>query len=664
MNLWLVIAPALLALPAAALWTVLADEHSRPALGTREALLWTAAIWAGFSSAVVQLLSLGAGHDLFAPASGHLNRHALAIVWLIPALAGAGILWLRRRQLVAQIGTARSKLDSLTGLDRYLAAAIAACAALVALVALIGAPTTWDSMVYHLARVAAWLQLGGVAHYATHAEPQLFQPPGAELLIAQLQALTGGDRYAALVQTFAFVLWVAGASLIARQLGGDRRAQLLAGFLVATAPMAILQGSSTQNDLIVGAWLMIAASLALAIDDQRRLAVPRALVASLAVALAILTKGTAWIYLPPILLLLAWAILKRVGPLRALALAAAGLAIVLALNAGQWQKNHETYGKFVYSGSGFYDYANDSHSPGALVSNLVRNAALYIETPSRAINRRPSGWLREGLNGLGINPDDPATTFPGQLFNLERSGPSESHAGSIVLFVLMLWALALALLHRGFRTRRRLIWAAIVITEILTFALLIKWQTWHSRLHLPVLLLSLPLVAVALTRVPVAERSRRWLACTVVVVSSLLAPFYLLMNVDRPLIGYAGHQSILTTPREQQYFNARPELRQPYLAAIRYLDTHSIDRLAFYGGFDDWYYPFNALMGSGAHTGYDFVPNLSARYPQPSAQSLEAVACINCDATKQAVLTKFGLVRVPLASPPPPDQLELWVRRR
>ncbi|MFT4048296.1 MAG: glycosyltransferase family 39 protein [Solirubrobacterales bacterium] len=671
MNLWLVIAPALLALPAIGGWLLLADPHGRVRLGLREAALWTVAGWAAFVSLGAELLSLGAGHDLNAPASGHLTRGWLVAVWLIPAIAGLHVIVTRRAVLAPLWDRVITGARALTGLDRFLAIAIGVCLALVALVALACAPTTWDSMVYHLARVAAWLQLGGVAHYATQAEPQLFQPPGAEMILAQLQAITGGDHLAACVQLVSYGLVIAAASLIAKRLGGDRRGQLLAAFLVATLPTAIVQGSSTQNDLVVALWLLTAGCLALTIFNDDRLPIARTLVAALAVGLAILTKGTAWIYLPPILLLLAWAIVRRVGWPRLLVLAAAGLAIVVVLNGGQWERNHQTYGKFVFSGSGFYDYSNDSHSPGAVVSNLVRNAGIYLGTPSESVNARPSGWLRDGLTRLGINPDDGATTFPGQLFSIGLSGPDESHAPSLLMFLLMIWAIISALALRRFRTRLRLVWALAIIAQILLFALLIKWQTFHSRLHLPVVIAAAPLVAVALREIPSAERIRRWTTGAVISIATLVAPVYLLLNVDRPLIGYDGHRSILTSSRDAEYFNARPGLRAPYTSAIKKLNASGTHSLVLYGGFDDWYYPFNALMDDGARTSYAFVPNPSAKYPQPSGRQIKAVACINCDAAKQAQLKAIGLEQVPNLYSQPlgmkgalPGAFELWIRPR
>jgi len=74
------------------------------------------------------------------------------------------------------------------------------------LVALVAPPNTVDSMTYHLGRVAMWLDQRSLAHFATHVERQVALSPFAEIVVANLQALSGGDRFANLVQWSSFGL--------------------------------------------------------------------------------------------------------------------------------------------------------------------------------------------------------------------------------------------------------------------------------------------------------------------------------------------------------------------------------------------------------------------------------------------------------------------------
>jgi hypothetical protein len=74
--------------------------------------------------------------------------------------------------------------------------AIAAIGATTLVIALVAAPNTWDSMTYHLPRVAHWAANGSVAHYPTSIDRQLWQPPFGEYLVRLAYVACGGDRLA------------------------------------------------------------------------------------------------------------------------------------------------------------------------------------------------------------------------------------------------------------------------------------------------------------------------------------------------------------------------------------------------------------------------------------------------------------------------------------
>jgi 4-amino-4-deoxy-L-arabinose transferase-like glycosyltransferase len=80
--------------------------------------------------------------------------------------------------------------------------------------------------------------------------------PWAEWTILHLVLLQGNERAANFVQWTSFIGCLVAVSLLAEKCGGSKRAGILAAFLAATLPMAILQASSTQNDLALAFWLL------------------------------------------------------------------------------------------------------------------------------------------------------------------------------------------------------------------------------------------------------------------------------------------------------------------------------------------------------------------------------------------------------------------------
>jgi 4-amino-4-deoxy-L-arabinose transferase-like glycosyltransferase len=92
-----------------------------------------------------------------------------------------------------------------------------------------------------------------------------------------------------------------GVSLIVERLKRTSRAALLSAVVAATVPMGVLQASSTQNDYVVTFWLVCAAYSILTTMDAGSMPLSHAAAIGVASGLAILTKGTAYVYLLPFL---------------------------------------------------------------------------------------------------------------------------------------------------------------------------------------------------------------------------------------------------------------------------------------------------------------------------------------------------------------------------
>jgi hypothetical protein len=128
------------------------------------------------------------------------------------------------------------------------------------------------------------------------------------------------------------------------------------------------------------------------------------------------------------------------------------------------------------------------------------------------------------------------------------------------------------------------------------FSALFKWQPWSSRLHTPLFLLAMPLVAVACAEWRIRRQPVLGLGGALLFV--LCLPF-LLYNETRPLIAPEG-RSVLTTPRAAQYFIARPDLGESYPAAIRAALAGNPAEVGLMLGNDDWEYPLWVLAGKAA----------------------------------------------------------------
>jgi 4-amino-4-deoxy-L-arabinose transferase-like glycosyltransferase len=455
---------------------------------------------------------------------------------------------------------------------------------------LASAPNTYDSMTYHLPRVMHWLQDQSVSHYYTPISRQLYQPPFAEYAVAHVTSLTKTDRLAFVVQWLALIGSAVGVSVIARQLGAGALGQTLAATIFVTAPMAILQGSSTQNDLVVTFWIVVTV---VAVLDSARDRWLRCLLAGGAIGLALLTKGTAWIVLAPFVIWLAVDMVRRHRRAAIVPLAAAAL-IVVCLNAPHTYRNIETFGNPF--GNEQHEYVNDEYGLGVLASNASRNAALEVsgDTVESAVRRIH--------DVLGLNPDDPKTTWPEHRFQpffnvLEDAAPNPLQ----VLLVL------LAILSGAWIRDWRLAGYLLAVTVgFLLFSEVLRWQPWHTRLLLPFVALTAAWAACVLRS---TERSWYALVAIPLIGVGVATALY---NDSRPII---GRDSVVTKGRVTDVFPRAPaEFRNSYLSSADQLKGCKRVRFVVAGDYS-WEYPMWTLLGAGVFGDTEIQVVPTARAP-------------------------------------------------
>ena len=496
-------------------------------------------------------------------------------------LTGLGVLAVRLRGL----GPWLERGEATT----MVAVVVAAVAGLTLIVAIAGAPNTWDSMTYHLARVEQWLTRGSVRHYPTAIDRQVWQPPLAEYLAMVAAGLVGGgDRLANLVQWVASLGAAGAAARMIGVLGGSRRAAWTGAALVLTIPPVILQATSTQNDLTAAMWVATAAGFALsAFGPGAGRALPLWFGASLGLAVA--TKGTALVFGLPWLAVLGGGIRGHRSTGAALR-AMLGAGVVALLLNGPWlARNVATFGSPLGDQETQRLLRPPSLAPAVLLSNLVANASLHWGTPIPEANRVGGEVLLAVNRVLGV---DLAATYP--YFGGLRIVPwstDEDLAGAPLVFLLGLAAIATSVVRRreiGAAERWYLVgW----IGSMVLCGVLVRWQPFSARLQLPGLVLAVPLIALAVHR-----WGERW-ARVVVAVAFLIAMPPLVRNLTRPLIGTG---SVLSTPRSAQYFARRPEELDHYRALVERLDAEKCAAVGLKTGYDSWEYPLWALARSSA----------------------------------------------------------------
>ncbi len=470
------------------------------------------------------------------------------------------------------------------------------------LIGLIYPPNNYDSMTYHMARVVHWEQQHSLAYYPTHVIRQLVYQPFAEYIILHLQLLTGGDRLANSVQLFFFAGCISNVTLIAKELNANRQQQNMSAFFTALIPMAILQSNSTQNDIIVAFFVL--AFVWLTVRLFRSFTIRAILLAGIAMGLACLTKGTAYIFLLPFA---GWYLVRlvkdRASPFSQLAAKAGWYALIpliaLFINSTFLYRNYQLNGSVL--GHANDDTGNKGFHPGYLVLVGVKN--IFNHIPVNGIANK----LFYTSAKIGIDAEDPRYNFGPTSWMMDRFFFHEDYMQNFVHTILIL------LLTITFFFKKRLLdqrlgiyrlYALTLLATSLLFCTLLKWQPWANRLETTLFMLYAVFLAFEMTSL------RKWILAICYLAMIWFGAKALLQNVKRPILPL--RDSIFVKGYDAAIYT-ETDLRLKH-----YLDSTHYEKIGIIIGLDGWDYPYYKLLK--AHAGKErvlkhvLVSNESTKY--------------------------------------------------
>jgi 4-amino-4-deoxy-L-arabinose transferase-like glycosyltransferase len=512
--------------------------------------------------------------------------------------------------------------------------------------ALLSPPNTGDVVFYHMPRVVMWMNHRSVRFYPTLNYAQLIYGSWAEYAMLNLDLLFGGDRFVNLVQWFAYVGSAVTASLIARSLGARIKGQVLAAAICCAIPVAVLEGSGAKNNCVVAFWLASATYFLL--EFRRNPSWGNTLGFGAAAALAIFTKGTAYLFLPALVAAGWWVSTrpaKRIFLVRLPILA----SLVLVLNFPLYVRNFRLTGS--PTGVGFQDldedldFGNQNHSLAGIAANVVRNGALYLSSTD-AVDAAVERWASRAIRALGQAPDDPRALKLPQVLGLRfRTNPAstrEDMTGAPLHFLLL--GLAVTLAVAGWRKYPDTAWYALgIAASFVTFCAMLRWERWGVRYQIPLLVLGSALIAVAL------DRYFPRVAPMAGLIALVCAMPFALHNELRPLLPIRfSHQSprlswsdnsILLRDRRDYYFkDLREDIEQSYIAAADAVRQTGCGRVGLDLSLEDDDYPFLAFLTANQHQAalsYSGVYNLTRSLANPDQQPPCAVVCFGCSEVKR-----------------------------
>ena len=469
---------------------------------------------------------------------------------------------------------------------RTASGAVTAVAVVVAFAALIVqfyvgvsvAPNNWDSMTYHLSRVAYWLQYDSALRYSGGTARQLGSAPNAEFMIAWIYALLGTDLLAFVVQWISLLGLGVGIFSMARLLKFAAGPSAFAAALFVILPQPIMQSTTTQNDLVVSFFLVAAMFfLTRAARDQ---CWPDCVVGAAAFGLAVGTKGTALIAAPGILLVVVvMARQSRLGLSQVARYAAIVCAGVVLLGSFAYVPNFVEEGTF--GGAASKMTSRQGVGPVAATS-LVQALWTFADSPGVVLPPALSDAVQAA--GRAVRPVAVGPFQGGQFdFSIDSGIQEDTSAFGLVGFIV----LPLLLVWTAFGWRIPPLRRAVALAAI-SYALILAWglipNVWLGRVLMPMVAIGAALFA-SLGR-------RAWLSGLALILGCLSLLPSLRENAGKPLQPAAA--SILKLDRRTQQLRMNPAAAESFIALDALVPADA--PLAFVGGEDSWDYP---LFGDG-----------------------------------------------------------------
>ena len=552
----------------------------------------------------------------------HLLRPVpAAVAWLVIAGAAGAFLY-RHPPPLHRV--------AIRPLETLIAVAVAWIAALVAVAAWFCPPNSHDVLAYHLPRVIYWMQQGSVGDFPTPYLNQIGFPPLAEYFYLHSYLLTGGDHFVNLVSWASFCATILGVTAIAAAMRADSRSQAFAALFCATLPTAVLQASSAKNECLAAFWLVALVYFALRRDP---------LFLALSIALAVFSKGTAYLFAPP---LVAAAFLCDRAPARWRRwrwVPVWAVASVLLIDGPLYWRNYQVSGSPLGFdspfGNGLYKFRNERLGWKPMVSNLLLNLSDQLGSSSERWNQGVYRVVMDLHRRLHIDPNDP--------INKERMGSyappvntrHEANANNRWQLLLVAAAGLFAVWLAWRRSDPRwLIYAASILCGFLLFCFYVRWYPWDARYLLGPLVVAAPLAGAFL-----GSLRPRAAAIVIGLLLFSLARLPAEQNWLRPL---RGPNNVFALSRDAQYFADLGGMhnQDSYWRAVDLTARSGCQTVGIDSSENQLEYPFQVLLRQRApgvrfvHTG---VENPSARFADPHASAPCAVLCLDCLGNRQKV---------------------------
>jgi len=470
-------------------------------------------------------------------------------------------------------------------------------------------PKNYDSMTYHLTRVAFWKQNQTINHYFTRNVRQIENPMNAEIGFLWIILFTNSDSIVFIVQWSALLIIIITLYKILRLLSFKREISLITSFVFSTLNMVIFQASSTQNDLLTASFVLLTIYFIFKVIENKKIELKYIILAGLSAGLSIGVKGYTYFFIPGVLLFMI--IFRKNSKIKWIKISyiilfsLIGCFLFASYNLVQ---NYISFGNILGSGATIDMMRINNPSYKTFISNFLRHAVSFYQLRNYdfgIVSLTIEKILNVIHNILGINISSPDTTWAGQKFSLSGFILNMDFAYfgplcSLVIIPSVIYNGLLFLIFNKYQRSLKLVskyknHLKILIIPILFFilyTLIFKWQPWAGRLMISYV--SLMMVSFAMFFEFIRELKFRYIftiiTSIIILVAVLVSSKVMLNSWDPRLLPIGGNSIYSVNYDDRRFINSPPYIKE--IKKIVEVNIPEEGRMGLITSGDDWDYVY------------------------------------------------------------------------
>lgn len=540
-----------------------------------------------------------------------LNRSAIFLGWIIFDVILAVILLCRLKQgRIALQWNLKNVILLLKSYPLHVLACI-----VTFLWALGTIPYNWDSMTYHLPRIAHWAQNQSVAHFATNNIRQVASPALASFVNLQVYILSGKkDLLLNMLQWSCYVTNAWMIEKLAKKIGCSSKWAKTASLLFLSMPIAFAEALTTQVDHFASLWILIFAYFILDFILQKecisynRQNVITCVMMSACVVYGYLAKPTVSVGMLLMAAGLLVVCIKRKNPvIHLVRLLVIVIPVIAIFISPEIIRNFVSFQAVNPPNVGARQIVG-TLQPAYLFINFMKNFTfnlpnIYIFRSDRVVYSLIKGLAQ----CLGVELDHPSISEDGKAY-LVHAAQTFGHDTAVNPVILILAVLALIwCIYRQIKHKQKAAELTYFTFGIFfVFCGIVRWEPFVSRYMLPYLALLCPIIARQFQ--DIQENSN------IESVRNVILPIvYLVCSVDLFAMTWF-HGGIMKGGWSDRYYVNRVEVAEEYQEVVDDISGSGVKSVGLQLMTDDYEYPLWIMARNDVQLFHVNVENETDQY--------------------------------------------------